>query len=146
MDAQVGKVMDALKKAGLEEKTIVIFTSDHGYHLGEHDFWAKVSLRDESAGVPLIISVPHQNAAGEVCASPVELVDVYPTLVAACGLEARVKVDGLSLMPLLTDPSTSVRQVAISQYPRGGRNTGNSTEPPIRIAPQSLFGTARKSA
>ena len=49
MDAQVGKVLDALTKAGLEDNTIVIFTSDHGYHLGEHDFWAKVSLRDESA-------------------------------------------------------------------------------------------------
>jgi Ca2+-binding EF-hand superfamily protein len=57
MDAQVGKVLDALQKAGLEDKTIVIFTSDHGYHLGEHDFWAKVSLLDESSGVPLIILV-----------------------------------------------------------------------------------------
>ena len=53
MDAQVGKVLTALKQAGLDDKTIVIFTSDHGYHLGEHDFWAKVSLREESAAVPL---------------------------------------------------------------------------------------------
>ena len=58
MDAQVGKVLRKLDEQGLRNNTIVIFTSDHGYHLGEHDFWAKVSLRDESAGVPLIISVP----------------------------------------------------------------------------------------
>ena len=67
MDRQVGKVMQALRDAGLEDRTIVIFTSDHGYHLGEHDFWAKVSLRDESAGVPLIISVPGKEPA--VCDS-----------------------------------------------------------------------------
>ena len=58
MDAQVGKVLDALERSGQAENTIVIFTSDHGYHLGEHDFWAKVSLHDESAMVPLIIRVP----------------------------------------------------------------------------------------
>ena len=63
LDAQVGKVMDALEKSGKRDKTIVIFTSDHGFHLGEHDFWAKVSLRDESAKVPLIISVPGKKPA-----------------------------------------------------------------------------------
>ena len=74
MDAQVGKVLDALEAANLNDTTIVIFTSDHGYHLGEHDFWAKVSLRDESAAVPLIISVPGKPAA--VCHSLVELLDL----------------------------------------------------------------------
>ena len=57
LDAQVGKVMKALKDSGRADRTIVIFTSDHGFHLGEHDFWAKVSLLDESSQVPLIISV-----------------------------------------------------------------------------------------
>ena len=68
MDAQVGKVLDALHDSGLEENTIMIFTTDHGYHFGEHDFWAKVSLRDESAQVPLIISVPRV-IRGELCGS-----------------------------------------------------------------------------
>ena len=63
MDEQVGKVLDALEKSGQAENTIVIFTSDHGYHLGEHDFWAKVSLRDESSMVPLIIKVPGKKPA-----------------------------------------------------------------------------------
>ncbi|MEL6106879.1 MAG: sulfatase, partial [Planctomycetota bacterium] len=85
MDAQVGKVLKALRDADLEDRTIVIFTSDHGYHLGEHDFWAKVSLRDESAGVPLIIFVPGKQPA--VCDSLVELIDLYPTTAKLCGLE-----------------------------------------------------------
>lgn len=86
MDAQVGKVLAALKQAGLDDNTIVIFTSDHGYHLGEHDFWAKVSLREESAAVPLIISVPGKPPA--VCDSLVELLDLYPTLASLCELDA----------------------------------------------------------
>ena len=66
------------KKVGKRENTIVIVTSDHGFHLGEHDFWAKVSLRDESAKVPLIVSVPGKKPG--VCHSFVELLDLYPTL------------------------------------------------------------------
>jgi membrane-anchored protein YejM (alkaline phosphatase superfamily) len=78
MDAQVGKMLDALEEAGIADESIVIFTSDHGYHLGEHDFWAKVSLHEESAAVPLIVSVPMKDPA--VCDSLVELLDLYPEL------------------------------------------------------------------
>ena len=92
MDAQVGVVIDALEENGLAENTIVIFTSDHGYHLGEHDFWAKVSLRDESSGVPLIICVPGKKPA--VCHSLVELLDLYPTTAALCGLPAQERLQG----------------------------------------------------
>ena len=84
LDAQVGKVMDALEKSGKRDNTIVIFTSDHGFHLGEHDFWAKVSLRDESTKVPLIVSVPGKKPG--VCHSFMELLDLYPTLSNLCGL------------------------------------------------------------
>ncbi|MAR10407.1 MAG: iduronate-2-sulfatase [Blastopirellula sp.] len=115
MDAQVGKVMRALDDAGLRDKTIVIFTSDHGYHLGEHDFWAKVSLRDESAGVPLIISVPGKQPA--VCDSLVELLDLYPTVASLCGLEVPERVQGKDLSPLLDDPTQEVRQAAFSVAP-----------------------------
>ena len=76
LDAQVGKVMNALEKSGKRDETIVIFTSDHGFHLGEHDFWAKVSLRDESAKVPLIISMPGKNGVDIVKI----LKDKYPAL------------------------------------------------------------------
>lgn len=115
MDAQVGKVMAALKEAGIEEKTIVIFTSDHGYHLGEHDFWAKVSLRDESSQVPLIISVPGKQPA--VCHSLVELIDLYPTVSTLCGLEVPSRLQGKNIAPLLDDPKKTVRDAAFSVAP-----------------------------
>jgi len=115
MDAQVGKVLDALDAAGLTEKTIIIFTSDHGYHLGEHDFWAKVGLRDESAGVPLIISVPGKKPA--VCHSLVELLDLYPTTAAICGIKAPAHIQGQDISALLDDPQTTVRDAAFSVAP-----------------------------
>ena len=115
MDAQVGKVMQALKDNGLEDRTIVIFTSDHGYHLGEHDFWAKVSLRDESAGVPLIICVPGQQPA--VCQSFVELLDLFPTTASLCGLPVSERLQGLDISPLLKDPQKKVRETAFSVAP-----------------------------
>ncbi len=115
IDAQVAKVLTALKESGLEDRTIVIFTSDHGYHLGEHDFWAKVSLRDESAGVPLIISVPGKTPA--VCDSLVELLDLYPTVSRLCGLEPPKHLQGRDISALLDDPTQSVRQAAFSVAP-----------------------------
>lgn len=115
MDAQVGKVMSALKKAGLEDKTIVIFTSDHGYHLGEHDFWAKVSLLDESAGVPLIISVPGKKPS--VCHSFTELLDLYPTISNLCGLEVPERLQGKDISRMLDEPGYEVREAAFSVAP-----------------------------
>ena len=115
MDAQVGVVLDALEEAGLAEETIVIFTSDHGYHVGEHDFWAKVSLRDESAGVPLIVSVPGKEPA--VCDSLVELIDLYPTTAKLCGLPVPDRIQGLDISPLLDDPEATVRDAAFSVAP-----------------------------
>ncbi|WP_197456186.1 sulfatase [Stieleria neptunia] len=115
MDAQVGKVLDALEASGQEDNTIVIFTSDHGYHLGEHDFWAKVSLRDESAGVPLIIRVPGKQPA--VCHSFVELLDLYPTVASLCGLEIPEHVQGKDISKMLDDPEHQVREFAFSVAP-----------------------------
>jgi iduronate 2-sulfatase len=115
MDAQVGKVLDALNKAGLDDKTIVIFTSDHGYHLGEHDFWAKVSLRDESSGVPLIISVPGKKPA--VCHSLTELLDLYPTISKLCGLDVPDRLQGKDISAMLDDPTAKVRDASFSVAP-----------------------------
>lgn len=115
MDRQVGKVLDSLTKAGLDDKTIVIFTSDHGYHLGEHDFWAKVSLRDESAQVPLIISVPGKKPA--VCRSLTELLDLYPTISKLCGLSVPERLQGKDISPMLDDPRYVVRTAAFSVAP-----------------------------
>lgn len=115
MDAQVGKVMAALEKSGAADRTIVIFTSDHGYHLGEHDFWAKVSLRDESAAVPLIMSVPGKKPA--VCNSLVELLDLYPTISKLCGLPVPDRIQGKDISPMLDSPDHTVRDAAFSVAP-----------------------------
>ncbi len=115
MDAQVGKVLAALKKAGLEDDTIVIFTSDHGYHLGEHDFWAKVSLLDESSQVPLIIKVPGKKPA--VCHSLTELLDLYPTVSALCGLPSQLRLQGKDISKMFDDPKHTVRSAAFSVAP-----------------------------
>ncbi len=117
MDRQVGKVMAALKKAKLDDKTIVIFTSDHGYHLGEHDFWAKVSMHEESALVPLIISVPGKQPA--VCSSFTELLDLYPTISSLCGLNVPARLQGKDISRMLDDPSHQVRDAAFCVNGRG---------------------------
>jgi iduronate 2-sulfatase len=115
MDAQVGKVLDALEKSGQANNTIVIFTGDHGYHLGEHDFWAKVSLHDESAGVPLIICVPGKQPA--VCNSFVELLDLYPTLASLCGLKIPARLQGKDISKMLDDPTQQVHDTIFSVAP-----------------------------
>ena len=115
MDDQVGKVMAALERSGQADNTIVIFTSDHGYHLGEHDFWAKVSLRDESAMVPLIIRVPGKQPA--VCHSLVELVDLYPTISHLCGLEVPERLQGENIAPMFDDAAHTVRDAAFCVAP-----------------------------
>ncbi len=115
LDAQVRKVLDALEEAGLEDETIIIFTSDHGYHLGEHDFWSKVSLRDPSAGVPLIIKVPGKNPA--VCNSLTELIDLYPTTAKLCGLDVPTGNQGKDISTMLDDPTIEVRNAAFSVAP-----------------------------
>ena len=115
MDAQVGKVMTALRESGLDDKTIVIFTSDHGYHLGEHDFWAKVSLHEESAAVPLIIRVPGKQP--QVCDSLTELIDLYPTTARLCGLDVPTRLQGMDISAMLDDPTVRVRDAAFSAAP-----------------------------
>ncbi|MDB4371828.1 sulfatase [bacterium] len=117
MDRMVGQVLDGLKEAGLDDNTIVIFTSDHGYHLGEHDFWAKVSLHDESAAVPLIIRMPGKKPA--VCHSLVELLDLYPTFSNLCGLKVPGRLQGKDISEMMTDPAKEVRSAAFSVNGKG---------------------------
>lgn len=120
MDAQVGRVLDALERLGLAENTIVVFTSDHGYHLGEHGLWQKMSLFEESARVPLIIAGPGVRAKGGAAQAPVGLVDLYPTLAELCNVRVQVALDGQSLAPMLQDPQAPGRGWTISQVTRGG--------------------------
>lgn len=108
MDRQVARVLKALDDNGLREDTIVVFTADHGYHLGEHDFWQKLSLHEESARIPLIISGPGIKAAESDALS--QQIDIYPTLAELCGLAVPKHVQGKSLAKVLADPEQTVHQ------------------------------------
>lgn len=118
VDAQVGRVLDALDRLKLTDNTVVVFISDHGYTLGEHGQWMKQLLFEESAHVPMIFAGPGINQGG---ASPrtVEMLDIYPTLVDLCGLpKPKHKLEGMSLVPLLRDPQAKRVRPAYSQVVR----------------------------
>ncbi|MEM9348291.1 MAG: sulfatase [Planctomycetota bacterium] len=123
VDAQIGRVLDSLKELGLADNTIIVVWGDHGFHLGEHNFWGKHNTLDHSTRVPLIIHVPKsvlkQNAAGKKTAALVETVDLFPTLVELAGLEAPDALQGRSMMPLFTDPGKAFRASVYLRYKRG---------------------------
>ena len=114
MDACLGRVLDGLKKLKLDDDTIVVFLSDHGYHLGQHGLWQKSDLFEGSARVPFIISVPGMKTAGQSSNSLTELIDLYPTLADLCNLPQPKHLKGHSLAPLLANPMATVRQAAYS--------------------------------
>ena len=117
MDEQVGRILDELDRLGLREKTAIVFTSDHGYHLGEHTFWQKSNLHEEVTRVPLVISLPGLKPGRSK--SLVELVDLFPTLSAAAGLHAPEGLHGTSLLPILNDPAARVKESALSIHSSG---------------------------
>lgn len=112
MDAQVGKILQTLHEEGLDDNTIIVFTSDHGFHLGEHDFWMKVSLHEESVQVPLIVKAP--GLAPVRSNSFAELLDLYPTLAEMAGLPEQSSLQGKSLVPVFENPDNEVRDYAFS--------------------------------
>ena len=118
-DAQLGRILEALEQTGLSENTIVLFTSDHGYHMGEHAHWQKTTLFGNATHVPLIMAGPGVPASGKAAQTPAEMVDFYPTLAELCGLEPPRQVAGKSLVPALKDPAVAVRDGALTQYANG---------------------------
>ena len=119
MDAQVGKVVDCLDRLGLSDNTIIVFTSDHGYHMGEHGLWQKMSLFEESSRVPLLIVAPGVTKPGSVAHSPVSQVDLFPTLAKLCHVDAPSNLQGQDLNPMLSNPDFNGRGWALTQVSRG---------------------------
>ncbi len=119
VDAQVGRLLDALDRLGLADRTIVLLWSDHGYHLGEHrGIWQKRTLFEQSARAPLIIRAPSAAGNGRACRRVVEFVDILPTLADLASLTPPEPLDGRSLRPLLEDPSLAWNRTAITQILR----------------------------
>ena len=103
MDAQVGRLLDALDDNGLTDNTLIVFLSDHGYHLGEHDFWQKLSLHEESARIPLIAAGPNIEP-GKRWEGLVESVDIFPSMCVFAGLPIPEHCVGLDLVSAREDP------------------------------------------
>jgi len=119
-DAQIGRLLDGLEALGLRDNTIILFSSDHGYHMGEHGHYQKRTLFEDSDRVPLIISAPGMKAAGQTTESLVEMIDFYRTLSGLAGLpEPPAYVQGKNLAPLLDDPAIKVRDSALTEVETG---------------------------
>ena len=119
VDAQVGRILDHLEATGLDKNTVVIFTSDHGYHLGEHGHWQKQTLFENATRVPLIISTPALENKGVTSNSPVELIDIYPTLMDLTDITTPKHVVGRSLVPIIENVNATVRESALTRWRKG---------------------------
>lgn len=117
IDAQVGKLMAKLKELGLDKNTIVIVWGDHGWHLGDHALWCKHTNFEQATRVPLIIYTPDGNSGRY--AYPVGLIDIFPTLADAAGIEVPAHLQGKSLVPAMKDLNLRVEDYAVSQFDRG---------------------------
>jgi uncharacterized protein YndB with AHSA1/START domain len=147
MDAQVGRVVAALDRLGLTESTVIVFTSDHGYHLGEHGLWQKQSVFEESARVPLLVVDPSQaKRGGTAVATPVSHVDLFPTLAELCGIEPPRNLQGQSLAPMLKDPSATGRGWALTQVVRGGGIRRAGASPAVGDDGKRFFGYSLRTA
>ena len=129
LDAQIGVLLQTLKRLGLQDDTVIVFTTDHGFSAGEHGHWHKMTNYEPDLSVPLIVRVPGHQNAGSKPAQLTEHVDIYPTLCELCGLAKPSFLEGSSLIPLLNDPNPkggSWKQAVFSQVPR---NPSQAPEP-----------------
>tara|TARA_B100000963_G_scaffold93023_1_gene80107 strand:+ start:169 stop:1719 length:1551 start_codon:yes stop_codon:yes gene_type:complete len=119
VDAQVGRIIDKLESTGLDKNTVIVFTSDHGYHMGEHGHWQKQTLFENATRIPLIISIPNLKNKGKKSNSPVELIDLYPTLMDILNINTPKHVVGKSLEPIIKNVDTTIRGSALTRWRNG---------------------------
>lgn len=124
MDAQLGKVLDALDASGLAGNTIIVLWGDHGWHLGDHGMWCKHTNYEQAARIPVIVAAPGVKPARTQAL--IESCDIYPTLVELAQLPTPPQGDGRSFAEVLTNPTAFVRDHAIHVYPRGGGLMGRA--------------------
>jgi arylsulfatase A-like enzyme len=120
VDAQIGRVLAELDRLGLGDNTIVVFTSDHGFHLGDLGQWCKATNFEVATRVPLIIRTPQMKAQGAKSRGLVELVGLYPTLCDLTKLPKPAHLEGASFASLLDEPDKPLFDTALSQFPRNG--------------------------
>jgi uncharacterized sulfatase len=125
MDAQLGRVLDALDKNKLWDKTLVIFVGDNGYHTGERKWWNKNTLFERSCRAPLVIAAPGIQG-GKTSRSLVEFVDLYPTVADFCGLTMSHTAAGTSLKPVISNPAASIKDAAFTLVTHGSKVYGQS--------------------
>lgn len=118
-DAQVGKIFAAMDRLNLWDNTIVVLLGDHGYHLGEHGWWNKVTVFEDGARAPMIVWAPEAAGMGQPTQSIMEFIDLYPTLIDYTGLEAPHTLSGKSLRPILDNPQAEVKKAGYTQVNRG---------------------------
>jgi iduronate 2-sulfatase len=144
MDAQLGRVLDALEKEGLAKNTIIVLWGDHGWHLGDHSIWCKHTNYEQAARIPLLIAAP--GIASARTAAFVETVDIFPTLCELAGLTPPPAVDGRSFAATLRDAAKPHRDFIQHVYPRGerlGRSVRNGRHRLVEWkAPGADAGTA----
>lgn len=117
VDAQVGRLLDALERSGQLDNTVIVFWGDHGWHLGDHGLWNKHTNFEQATHVPLIICDPALDPA--TVTTPVEFLDIFPTLCEAVSIPLPDHLDGESLLPLMRGAASAANAYAASQYPRG---------------------------
>jgi arylsulfatase A-like enzyme len=133
VDAQVGRLLDALESSGLAENTIVVLWGDHGFHLGEKGITGKNTLWERSTRVPLLFAGPGV-ARGAKVSSPAELLDIYPTLLELCGAPARSDLEGISLAPQLRNAGAPRNRPAITSHNQGNHGVRSDRWRYIRYA------------
>lgn len=118
-DHLIGRLLEARDQSPIKDRLIIVLWGDHGWHLGEKHHWRKFALWEEATRVPLVFVLPEGQNAGTTCPAPVNLLDVYPTLVDLCGLPPRPELEGRSLVPLLKNPQAEWQTPTVTTH---GRN------------------------